>query len=113
MVEGKRKDGTVFPLRLSISVLTVGEETFYCGLLEELEVARALTVSPSPPPLSTSHPLQDRSCLVTINTEGIILTVNDKITSLFGYSMVTRPSPSGWLDAGKTNAPLFLFLRAG
>jgi hypothetical protein len=38
VVEGQKKDGTVFPIRLAISELVVGEETFYCGLVEELEV---------------------------------------------------------------------------
>jgi hypothetical protein len=38
VVEGQKKDGTIFPIRLAISELVVGEETFYCGLVEELEV---------------------------------------------------------------------------
>jgi len=52
VVEGQKKDGTIFPIRLAISELVVGEETFYCGLVEELEVpphgSRAST-RPGPP----------------------------------------------------------------
>lgn len=64
VVEGQKKDGTIFPIRLAISELVVGEEIFYCGLVEELE---------------------DQSCLITIDAKGIILSVNGKAAQLFGY----------------------------
>jgi hypothetical protein len=36
-VEGEKKDGSVVRIRLSISKITIKEEVFYCGLIEELE----------------------------------------------------------------------------
>lgn len=36
-VEGQKKDGTLVRIRLSLSKITIKDEVFYCGLIEELE----------------------------------------------------------------------------
>jgi PAS domain S-box-containing protein len=64
-VEGLRKDGSVFAIRLSLSEIKIADETFYCGLIEELE---------------------DQTATVTADDSGIVLTCNARTEQLFGYA---------------------------
>eukprot|EP00127_Corallochytrium_limacisporum_P000022 Clim_evm1s2 gene=Clim_evmTU1s2 len=64
VVEGLHKTGYVFPVRLSVSQVDLGEETNFVGLLEKVE---------------------DSAARLTINSQGIVQSVNSRAVQLFGY----------------------------
>lgn len=66
VVEGEKKDGTIFPIRLAVSELHVGEEKFYCGLVEELEVASLISSHLSRVQMTEARNSLGRACAGSI-----------------------------------------------
>lgn len=65
VVEGSTKDGSIFPIRLSVSELSRdAEDTYYCALIQPLELCVPM---------------------ITTNEKGIILSTNKETCTLFGY----------------------------
>lgn len=64
IVEGQHKDGSIFPIRLSVSKIGEGDETIFIGMIDKME---------------------DKSASVTINITGIIVSCNQNVEELFGY----------------------------
>jgi PAS domain S-box-containing protein len=81
IVEGQHKDGSIFPIRLSVSKIGEGDDTIFIGMIDKME---------------------DKSASVTINTNGNIVSCNQNVEELFGYKAneligqninVVMPSP--------------------
>lgn len=64
IVEGRHKDGGIFPIRLSVSEVGTGEEKVFIGVIDKLE---------------------DQSAQVTINSQGVIISCNQNVQELFGF----------------------------
>jgi len=64
IVEGQHKDGSIFPIRLSVSKIGDGEDTIFIGMIDKME---------------------DKSASITINTTGVIVSCNQNVEELFGY----------------------------
>lgn len=64
MVEGQHKDGSIFPIRLSVSKVGEGSDVVFIGMVDRLE---------------------DKSVSVTINSNGIIVSCNQVVEEMFGY----------------------------
>ncbi|KAL6057916.1 Serine/threonine-protein kinase MARK2 [Balamuthia mandrillaris] len=64
LVEGLRKNGTQVTIRLALSELKIGEQVYFCGLVE---------------------PVQRAIAEITINTAGIILKANPGTKAVFDY----------------------------
>ena len=65
-LEGQHKDGTIFPIRLSVSEVKTGTTTsIYIGMIQKL---------------------QDTAAIITTDMKGKILTVNQFCESLWGFT---------------------------
>ncbi|KAL6044684.1 hypothetical protein QOT17_000177 [Balamuthia mandrillaris] len=65
VVEGLRKNGDIFSLRLAVSEISIGEDVLYCGLIEVLD---------------------DKSAVAFCDAHGIITATNGECDKLFGYN---------------------------
>jgi len=97
IVEGQHKDGSIFPIRLSVSKIGEAEDTIFIGMIDKME---------------------DKSASVTINTTGIIVSCNQNVEELFGYKAneligqnvhLLMPSP----HKEKHNAYISSYLQGG
>lgn len=64
LVEGQHKDGSIFPVRLSVSKVGDGDNVIFIGMIDRVE---------------------DKSALVTISADGTVVNCNQNIEELFGY----------------------------
>jgi len=64
IVEGQHKDGSIFPIRLSVSKIGDGDDTIFIGMIDKME---------------------DKSASITIDTAGTIVSCNQNVEELFGY----------------------------
>jgi PAS domain S-box-containing protein len=64
MVEGQHKDGSIFPIRLSVSKVGEGADVVFIGMIDRLE---------------------DKSVSITINANGIIVSCNQVVEDMFGF----------------------------
>jgi PAS domain S-box-containing protein len=64
MVEAQSKDGSIFPIRLSVSKVGEGPDTVFIGMIDKLE---------------------DKSASITIDASGTIISCNQAVEELFGY----------------------------
>lgn len=64
VVEGQHKDGSIFPIRLSVSKVGEGEGVVFIGMIDKME---------------------DRSASITINSSGQIVSCNQNVEEVFGY----------------------------
>ncbi len=86
-VIGKRKDGTVFPMNLSISEVTDGEERLFVGTVRDITHSKR-----------TEEALRDSEArvrailgtavdaIITIDESGLIKSLNSAAQKMFGYS---------------------------
>jgi len=97
IVEGQNKDGSIFPIRLSVSKIGEGEDTIFIGMIDKME---------------------DKSASITINTNGNIVSCNQNVEELFGFKAneligqnisVVVPSP----HKEKHNSYLQAYLQGG
>jgi PAS domain S-box-containing protein len=63
-VEALHRNGSTFQVRLSLSNVSVGDEIMFCGVIE---------------------PLNCEAATITINTSGVILSVNRTAAEMFNY----------------------------
>ncbi len=92
-LEGRRKDGTIFPIELSVDGFEVGGERKVVGIIRDvtleraqedfLEKARERTEASERKQRSTMAVIADG--LVTINADGVIEAVNPSIERIFGH----------------------------
>ena len=64
-LEGQHKDGTVFPIRLSVSEVKTGPTSIYIGMIQKL---------------------QDTAAIVTADMNGKIISVNQYCETIWGYT---------------------------
>lgn len=88
-VTGKRKDGSTFPMWLSVSQVAFGEEIVYSGVIHDLTLLK-----------SAERKLEDSrnrlsaiintavDGIITINQSGIMESVNPAAAKLFGYHSI-------------------------
>jgi len=97
IVEGQNKDGSIFPIRLSVSKIGDGEDTIFIGMIDKME---------------------DKSASITINTNGNIVSCNQNVEELFGFKAneligqnisVVVPSP----HKEKHNSYLQTYMQGG
>jgi PAS domain S-box-containing protein len=82
-LEGLRKDGTIFPLELSISSWKTGEQTFFGGILRNITERKK--VEKQIAELASIVESTD-DAIVAINGEGIILNWNKGAEKIYGYT---------------------------
>jgi len=63
VVEGQHKDGSIFPIRLSVSKVGEGDDMIFIGMIDKLE---------------------DTSASITINSQGTVVSCNQAVEDLFG-----------------------------
>lgn len=86
-VEGKRKDGSVFPLHLAVSEAYLNDKRVFIGIGRDITTIKAVEKK-----LKESEEravaLIDNAVdsIVTINSKGIVLNVNPAAARQFGYS---------------------------
>eukprot|EP01117_Protostelium_nocturnum_P005792 TRINITY_DN2086_c3_g1_i2.p1 TRINITY_DN2086_c3_g1~~TRINITY_DN2086_c3_g1_i2.p1 ORF type:complete len:207 (+),score=44.82 TRINITY_DN2086_c3_g1_i2:137-757(+) len=82
-VEGQHKDGSIFPIRITVSKVGEGDDCIFVGMIDKLE---------------------DKSATITIKGDGTVVSCNHNIEELFGYKanevishniMMLMPSPQG------------------
>jgi len=97
IVEGQHKDGSIFPIRLSVSKIGDGDDTIFIGMIDKME---------------------DKSASITINTNGSIVSCNQNVEELFGFKAneligqnITVVMPSPYKE--KHNSYLQSYLQGG
>jgi phosphoserine phosphatase RsbU/P len=81
-VSGRRKDGSVFPMHLSVAEIQRGQRRFFAGIVHDLSEHKQKEEQL----LWLFHVLEQSPVAVTItDTEGNIKYVNAKFTQLTGY----------------------------
>ena len=85
-VEGRRKDGSTFPLELSVSEMWLGEQRKFAGVVRDVTERK-----------QSEDKLRDSAArieaivdtvvdgIITINERGLIETINPAAESIFGY----------------------------
>lgn len=79
-VEGRRKDGSVFPLDLAVGEFFLGNQRFFTGIVQDItdreraEEELRLTFQSAP------------TGIVTTRLDGKILSANETLTAMLGYS---------------------------
>lgn len=85
-VEGRRKDGTTFPLDLSVSEVTAGGRRIFTGIIRDITERRQIEEE-----LRLSEERFSRAfrgspdALLMTRGNGVILDVNDGFEKIFGY----------------------------
>jgi two-component system sensor histidine kinase EvgS len=86
-VEGRRKDGRVFPMHLSVGAMEVGGEKTFVGIIadisEQKEAEKGLAQS-----LEITRGILETAInpIITINARGLVQSFNPAAKLLFGYS---------------------------
>ncbi|KAL6051393.1 MAP/microtubule affinity-regulating kinase 4 [Balamuthia mandrillaris] len=66
LVEAQHRDGAIFPIRLSVSEVKVGDSKIFIGMIDRVE---------------------DKAGTVTANHEGIIISCNKNCEAIWGYTV--------------------------
>lgn len=64
IVEGQHKNGTIFPIRLSVSEVKVGPSSIFIGMIDKV---------------------QDKTGTLTCTLDGQIISANQEVETMFGY----------------------------
>ncbi|HXJ01060.1 MAG TPA: PAS domain S-box protein [Micropepsaceae bacterium] len=85
-VSGRRKDGTVFPMYLSVGEGRLDEQKFYVGIIHDLTSIQEMDVARREREARLSSILETApDAIVTIDEQGLIESFNARATKLFGY----------------------------
>ncbi|MEE2002096.1 PAS domain S-box protein [Alkalimonas sp. MEB108] len=86
-VRGLKKDGTVFPMHLSVGKARIKDHTYYIGICHDLSEYKK-TLSEKLHIESLQNALFDAAVdgIITIDDKGIILSFNQASEALFGYT---------------------------
>lgn len=82
-VKGRRKDGTLFPMRLSVSEVVRDDRTFFAGMMHDLTEDRRLDAR-----LRLAAAVFDHACegIMVTDRRGNIVAANSAFTRATGYS---------------------------
>jgi PAS domain S-box-containing protein len=83
-VTGKRKDGTVFPMDLTVSAFRVGDESGFVGIVRDI-TARKVVEDDSALLLASIVALSD-DAIISKNLNGIITSWNASAERMFGFN---------------------------
>lgn len=85
-VTARRKDGSEFPIELHVSVMHLGEELLFLGLIEDLtlEKRRQADMRRSESILVATINAS-RDAFITIDADGLVREFNNAATMLFGF----------------------------
>lgn len=88
-VAGRRRDGTEFPLELSLSSWGEGPDRHYVGIIRDVtereEMSRALAASEQ---RLEAILLSANDAIISVDSEGTVILWNDYAENLLGYSSV-------------------------
>lgn len=85
-VEGQRKDGTIFPIHLSVAEFEVGGERLFSGIINDLSARASLQAEIDRQSLLFQTVFDHMpEALVVSAPEGQIILVNPAATRMFGY----------------------------
>lgn len=85
-VEGKRKDGSTFPIHLSLGDFWVGEEQFFAGIARDISAEVELRNQISYEKERTSGIIDTAvDAIITIDEKRIVQSFNSGAVSMFGY----------------------------
>ncbi len=87
-VLGRKKDGTIFPIDLSVSEVTLTDRKIYSGIVRDISKRKAdeQTLKDLAGKLTAVMDAVGDG-IITINKKGIIQTFNRAATQLFGYTV--------------------------
>lgn len=86
-VQGLRKDGTIFPLHLSVGAFEVGGQRFFSGILNDLSARARLQAEIDRQSLLFQAVFDHvPEALVISSPDGEVILVNPAATRMFGYS---------------------------
>ena len=77
---GLRKDGTAFPVEISLSPLNTDEEVLVLAAIRDITTRKTSEIKFNA--IIEANP----DCLVMVNQEGKIILTNNKVERIFGYS---------------------------
>lgn len=101
-VEGKRKDGSTFPMELSVNEMQINEERMFTGIVRDItERKQAETELQKVTALRQAILDAANYAIITTDTEGLIQTFNLGAEIMLGYSaedIVGKQSPALWHD---------------
>ena len=101
-VKGKRKDGSIFPMELSVNEMKINEERMFTGIVRDISERKQGELE-----LQTVTAIRQaildgaNYAIITTDTEGLIQTFNRAAEFMLGYSaeeIVGKQSPALWHD---------------
>jgi len=85
-VVAQHKDGSTFPIHLSVSQYQVGDENYFTGTIRDLSKAKAAEARLKEQENKTRELINSAlDPIVTINSKGLIDSCNPAFTTMFGY----------------------------
>lgn len=86
-VIGKKKDGTLFPLRLSVSEVKIGEKSIFTGILHDLtEEKKAEKELQEEKDKAQSYLDIAHAIILVMDSTGKVLLINKRGCEIFGFS---------------------------
>lgn len=86
-VEAQRKDGSTFPIHLSVSEAVVGQERTFIGIARDISDIKLIQKQIAESEAKANAILKSAvDCIITIDAKGIVQSINPACKRLFGYN---------------------------